>query len=252
MTLLYDELASWFHLLTAPADYAPEADLASRLFAENATGEVRTVLELGSGGGNNAFHLKRRFACTLTDLSPRMLGVSRSINPECAHVEGDMRTLRLGRVFDAVYVHDAIMYMTTEADLAAAVETAFVHTRPGGVALFVPDCVRESFAENAGTRRGGHDGEGRALRYLEWVRDPDPDDTVYDVDFAIMLHEDGKPVRVVHDHHVFGLFPRDTWRRLLTLGGFEATSFAPGGFHGTQEVFVAVKAAGGVAAVRGG
>ena len=32
--------------------------------------------------------------------------MSRSINPECEHVQGDMRTLRLGREFDAVFVHD--------------------------------------------------------------------------------------------------------------------------------------------------
>lgn len=241
LPLLYGELAPWFHLLTAPEDYGPEAELAARLFRENAGGEVRTALELGSGGGNNASHLRQWFECTLTDLSPAMLDLSRGLNPECEHIEGDMRTLRLGRTFDAVYCHDAIMYMTSEADLAAVFETAFIHTRAGGVAVFVPDCVRESFAENAGTRQGGHEGEGRALRYLTWTTDPDPDDTAYEVDFAIILHEDGQPSRVVHDHHTFGLFPRETWLRLLSEAGFDATSFVPGGFHGTQELFVARK-----------
>lgn len=239
MPRLYSDLAPWFHLLTAPPDYEPEATLAARLLRENATGEVRTLLELGSGGGNNASHLKQWFTCTLTDLSPEMLALSGTLNPECEHVEGDMRTLRLLRTFDGVYCHDAIMYMTTEADLTAAFATAFVHTRPGGVAIFVPDCVRESFAENAGARQGGHDGEGRALRYLTWTTDADPDDTAYDVDFAVILHEAGMPSRVVHDHHVFGLFARETWLQLLTSAGYQATSFAPGGFHGTQEVFVA-------------
>ena len=36
--------------------------------------------------------------------------------------------------FDAVFVHDAVVYMTTEADLALAIKTAFVHCRPGGIA----------------------------------------------------------------------------------------------------------------------
>jgi SAM-dependent methyltransferase len=241
LPLLYGDLAGWFHLLTAPAGYEPEAALATKLIRESVDGEARTLLELGSGGGNNASHLKASFACTLTDLSPEMLALSRSINPDCEHLQGDMRTLRLGRTFDGVYVHDAIMYMTTEADLAAAFETAFVHTRPGGVAIFVPDCVRESFEENAGTRHGGHDGQARALRYLQWTTDPDPKDATYDVDFAIVLHEDGRVSRAVHDHHVFGLFPRETWLSLLGSAGFEASSFASGGFHGTQEVFVARK-----------
>ena len=41
--------------------------------------EARTLLELGSGGGNNASHLKARFECTLTDLSPDVLALRRSI-----------------------------------------------------------------------------------------------------------------------------------------------------------------------------
>jgi len=37
---------------------------------ETADGDVATVLELGSGGGNNASYLKHRFAMTLVDRSP--------------------------------------------------------------------------------------------------------------------------------------------------------------------------------------
>ena len=96
--------------------------------------------------------------------------------------------------------------------------TAFVHCRPGGVALFAPDYVRETFAP--ATTHGGHDGAGRALRYLAWIRDPDPADTTYVVDFAYLLHEDGRPTRSVHDRHVHGLFGRADWLRLLEEAGF--------------------------------
>src|ERR1051326_7076670 len=124
---LYGELASWFHLLSSPPDYAEEADFARKLLAETGASPPRTVLELGSGGGNNASHLKAPFQMTLVDLSPGMLELSRGLNPECEHAQGDMKTLRLGRVFDAVFVHDAIMYMTTESDLRLAVENSLVH-----------------------------------------------------------------------------------------------------------------------------
>ncbi len=67
-----------------------------------------------------------------------MLEVSRRLNPECEHRQGDMRTLRLGRTFGAVLVHDAVDYMTSEADLRRAIDTAFVHCRPGAVAVFIP------------------------------------------------------------------------------------------------------------------
>ena len=100
---------------------------------------METVLELGSGGGNNASHLKQHFALTLVDRSEQMLGVSSGPNPECEHIEGDMRTVRLDRTFDGVFVHDALAYIVTEPDLEAVFETAFVHCRPGGSAIFVPD-----------------------------------------------------------------------------------------------------------------
>ncbi len=60
-----------------------------------------------------------------------MLAVSLRLNPECESVEGDMRTVRLGRQFDCVFIHDAIVYMTTGADLRRAIQTAFVHCEPG-------------------------------------------------------------------------------------------------------------------------
>jgi hypothetical protein len=64
-----------------------------------------------------------------------------------------MRTLRLGRVEDAVFAHDAGDYLTSEVDLRQAIETASVHCRPGGVAVFVPDHVWESFAEGVESGR---------------------------------------------------------------------------------------------------
>ena len=70
---LYSDLAAWFHLLTAPHDYREEAEFYSALMVEAAIEPVQTVLELGSGGGNNASHMKERFTMTLTDFSPEML-----------------------------------------------------------------------------------------------------------------------------------------------------------------------------------
>jgi SAM-dependent methyltransferase len=215
---LYTELAAWWPLLSAPADYAEEAALYRQTLLKACDPPPRTLLELGSGGGNNASHLKAHFQLTLVDRSPDMLAVSRALNPECEHLAGDLRGVRLGRQFDAVFVHDAIMYMTTADDLRRAMETAFVHCRPAGVALFVPDCVRETF--RATTDCGGHDGDGRSLRYLEWTWDPDPGDTVAQVDFAYLLREGDALVRVVHDQHRFGLFARAEWLRLLTHVGF--------------------------------
>lgn len=233
---LYDELASWFHLLSSPSDYAEEADFARTLLLEAASPPPVTVLELGSGGGNNASHLKAHFKMTLVDLSPGMLELSRKLNPECEHLAGDMKTLRLGRAFDGVFIHDAIMYMASPDDLRRALETAAIHCNPGGALLVMPDMIKETFVPM--TTHGGHDsetGDGRAIRYIEWTFDADPSDTTYTVDFAYLLRERDQPVRVVHDTHVFGLFSRDVWLDSLCDVGFECQSVTdPWG----REVFV--------------
>ncbi len=67
---------------------------------------------------------------------------------------------------------------------------------------------------------GGHDGDGRALRYLEWSYDPDPSDSLCTTQYAFLLREGGQ-VRVVHDEHEGGLFPRETWLALCREAGFE-------------------------------
>jgi trans-aconitate methyltransferase len=242
-TKLYTDLAEWWPLMSAPADYAEEAAFYFEAMQKASAHSIETMLELGAGGGNNASHMKERVKqLVLTDLSDGMLAHSRKLNPECEHHVGDMRTVRLNRQFDAVFVHDAISYLTSEADVARAVETAFVHCRPGGVALFAPDHVRENF--KAGTDCGGHDGPTRAMRYLEWSWDPDPNDSTCTTDYTYVLRESDGSIAVVHDRHIEGMFSRDTWLRLFRQAGFEPrvvpfdhSELEPG----TYEIFVCVK-----------
>ena len=221
--LLYRDLVSWYRLVDPPEDHRDETACFQAVFERAVSPSPRTLLELGAGAGHNASHLKRRFECTLTDLSLDMLALSRELNPECEHIEGDMRTLRLDRTFDTVLVHDAVTYMACEEDLAAAMRTAFAHTRPGGAAIFAPDCLRDAFRERSGIIQGEDDG--RAFRCLEWRWDPDPADDAYVVDFAFLLRE-GESIRAVHDRHVQGLFARTTWLRLLADVGYRPESLA--------------------------
>ena len=214
---MYAELADWWPILSTPESYREEAVHFRKMLEDACERPPRNVLELGCGGGNNASFLKRWFRMTLTDLSPGMVEVSRKLNPECDHAVGDMRTIRLDREFDAVFAHDAIVYMLTDEDLRAAFETAFVHCRPGGAALFIPDHVEESFEPRTG--HGGHDTEGRCMRYLEWETRGEGSTTI--TDYAFLLREADGSMRVVHDRHVCGLFPRDTWVDLLGETGFE-------------------------------
>ncbi len=238
MPKLYDALAEWWPLLSPPSEYTEEAAVWHRCLVEAGDAPARTLLELGSGGGNNASHLKQHFDMTLVDLSAGMQAHSRRINPECAHHLGDMRTVRLGRTFDRVFIHDAVCYMTSHDDLRRALETAFVHVRPGGGVVVAPDFVRETF--RPGTEHGGHDGEGRGLRYLEWTWDPDPSDSTCIADYAYMLRDVDGSVSVEHDRHIEGLFGRDEWRQVFGELGFDARSVTVDlGEHTLVEIFIA-------------
>ena len=239
----YGSLAAWWPLISPVEDYREEA----LFFLELLGGPQRpgrTLLELGSGGGSNASYFAPYFDLTLVDLSEPMLEVSRTLVSQAEHVCADMRTLRLGRTFDAVFVHDAIDYMTTEEDLRCALTTAFVHLAPGGTAVVVPDATREIFEPDSGT--GGTDGDdGRSVRYLDWTIDPDPTDTETVTEYVFLLrHADGI-LEVVHETHRTGLFPRETWLRLFAEIGFEVQRIAeateddrPG-----RDVFIATRPA---------
>lgn len=216
---MYTDLAPWWHLLSAPEEYAEEAAFYRDTLIEHTPRAIREVLELGSGGGNNASHLTEHWDMTLVDLSPDMLAMSERINPGVEHLEGDMRTVRLGRDFDAVLVHDAIMYMTTEQDLRTAIATAAAHLRPDGAALFVPDDTAESYVPE--TSSGGNDGDGRAIRYLQWDHPHVEGTTVGRTTFVYVLEEDGR-TRVEHEEHTFGLFEREVWLRTITDAGLDA------------------------------
>lgn len=235
---LYTELAAWWPLLSPVSDYVDEAAFFLHVMQEAGISSGASLLELGSGGGSNAFYLKPHFArVTLTDLSPQMLGVSQMLNPECEHLQGDMRSLRLDRFFDVVFVHDAIDYMLTLEDLRQALETAAVHCKPQGLALFVPDHVRETFEPS--TDHGGTDGDGRSLRYLEWTYDPDETDSTYVTEYVYLLREGGQAAQIEHDRHTCGVFRRAEWLRLLHEAGFQ-----PEIVHDPfeRELFVARKA----------
>jgi SAM-dependent methyltransferase len=236
---LYTDLASWWPLLSPPdEDYAAEAAVMIEMLTDTLGECPATILELGSGGGNNALYLKRRARMTLVDLAPGMLEVSRRLNPDAEHIQGDMRTVRLGRTFEAVVIHDAIMYLLSEDDLAAAIATAHAHLKPGGAVIVLPDCVIETYTPHV--ESGGEDGEdGRSMRYLIWCQAPMPGAAEFHEDFLMLLRAPDGSVEAVHDRHTFGVFSRAQWQEAFRRGGFSGATERADPWR--QVVFIARK-----------
>lgn len=234
--LLYGELVGWYPLVDPPADHKEEGDVFSAAFEREVSPAPETLLELGAGAGHTALHMKGRFRCTLVDPSAEMSTASERLNPECEHVLGDMRTVRLGREFDAVLIHDAIMYMVNETDLRAAVQTAFLHTRPGGALIIAPDCTRDTFVEGAEIE---HAAEGsRAVQLMMWDWDPDPSDDSFITEYALLMR-DGRNVTAAHESHVQGLFSLGRWLHILADTGYEVQMLArPLGDGTSDQVFL--------------
>ncbi len=216
---MYTEFARYWPLISTRESYAREAEYWRDALRKRLGPGRHRVLELGVGGGHNMSHLTGEFQFTAADLSPAMAEQARKTNPGVEVLVGDMRTIRLGRRFDAVLIHDAISYMATEADLRAAFATAAAHLDPGGVFVIAPDFYRETFRDPTlwtGTNCSG-DVE---VSVFEYTYDPDPTDTSYETLMWYLIRQRGGPPRVEQDRHVMGLFPLATWERLMVEAGF--------------------------------
>src|ERR1700688_629734 len=85
---IYDDLADWWPLISPPREYTQEAAYLAAVLRDGTMAHpapatmtaqsarvdhVIEVLDLGSGGGHVAVHLKDQFSLTLVDISPKML-----------------------------------------------------------------------------------------------------------------------------------------------------------------------------------
>lgn len=218
---LYHDLAHLWPLLSPPSDYATEAELVADVVREYLGDGRHRLLELGAGGGHALHHLREGFACTAVDLSPEMLALCRELNPDVPTHVGDMRDIRLDEAFDVVLIHDAVDYMTTRRDAAAAVATAAAHLRPGGLAIVAPTYTLETFVPHEHSSDQLETDRG-PVTYLSYVHDADPDDAAFELVMVFLVPDGAGGVRVEEDRHPCGLFDEPTWLALLQDAGLDA------------------------------
>lgn len=145
---VFGDYARYYNLLYKDKDYSKESGFVlERLNACKC--RPKTLLDLGCGTGKHALEVARQgIAVTGVDMSQTMLVMggeeiervgdfsAQGLTLPCL-LSGDARTVRLGKVFDAVTsLFHVMSYQNTEEDALAELETARQHLQPGGVFLF--------------------------------------------------------------------------------------------------------------------
>jgi len=235
---LYDELVHLWPLISAPEEYVREAQYWKDVLRAKLGPGRHEILELGVGGGHNLSHLTGEFQATAVDLSEKMLAHSMRLNPGVEHHVGDMRSVRLGRTFKAVLIHDAIAYMLTHADLRAAFATAAAHLDPKGVFITAPDHFCETFRDREVSHNTRSDGETE-LTSIEYHYDPDPSDTTTECVMFYLIRKKGE-LRVEEDRHITGLFPLETLITLMTQAGFDVEKHPYDVYEDHREAYLLV------------
>jgi len=136
--------ASHYDDLYRDKGYQAECDAIEEAFRRYGSGPISTVLDLGCGTGSHAVCLAGRGYRVLgVDRSPEMLRLARAKRDETGpasdteFVAGDLRSLDLGRRFDAVLMMFAVLgYQLDDAAVAAALASVRRHLTSGGLFVF--------------------------------------------------------------------------------------------------------------------
>jgi SAM-dependent methyltransferase len=141
---VFDEYARYYNLLYKDKDYHGEANFTLACLERVGCAPV-TMLDLGCGTGRHALVMAKRGISVIgVDVSGTMLAMAKKFFSEqnISHPlpelrQGDARSLRLNRTFDAVSsLFHVMSYQNTEKDALGMLDTAKAHLAPGGFFLF--------------------------------------------------------------------------------------------------------------------
>jgi SAM-dependent methyltransferase len=215
---MYYDLAWTWPIISPPEDYVEEAEIIADRIKNYSKIPVKTLLNLGCGGGHEDFTLKKYFHITGVDLSENMLKLARELNPENNYLGGDLRSVRLKEKFDSV-IATSLMYMKTQEELRSAFQTAYEHLNPGGVLVLFIEKTKEQFKQND-TFSSTHKSGDIELVYIENCYDPDLTDNTFELTLLYLIRRKGE-LEIEKDSHLCGVFSLDTWLEQLIQVGFE-------------------------------
>lgn len=198
---IFDAYSAYYDLLYHDKDYEGETAYVLRLLSKHME-SPRSALDLGCGSGRHMACMARSgIAVTGVELSASMCGramaARAALDPETARrielVQGDVRTVRTGRLYDAVTaLFHVASYQTTNADLVSFFKTASSHLRPGGLFLF--DCWYGPAVLTSRPEQRIREARNDAARIIRFTRSTlRVNDNVVDVRFTVLATPTDRP-----------------------------------------------------------
>ena len=213
-------------------NYEDECNLLHKLFNNFKEGNITSVLDLGCGTGNHSIHLAAKgYEVSGVDRSDEMLDLARlkakerdlPVNFYC----GDIKTIDLGKKFDAVIVMFAVLgYQSTNEDVIQTLKNIRRHLRAGGLLIFDVWYGPAVLSQKPGDRVSiVEDNNLKIIRLSSGVLDTFRH--ICNVTYNVYKIE-GKEVvdETVEVHQMRFFFPQEL-RFFLNITGFEIVHIGP-------------------------
>ena len=185
---MFDAYSRYYDLLYQDKDYAAEAAYVDALLQRHGIGG-RELLEFGSGTGRHGRLLaERAYRVTGIERSAAMVARAQP-SPGFQCLAGDIRTVQLGRTFDAVLsLFHVVSYQVGNADVQAVFARAAEHLRTGGIFVFDVWYSPAVHAQRPAVRVKRLSGDGVEITRLA---EPElyPNDNRVDVHYTIFARD---------------------------------------------------------------
>lgn len=230
MTKVFDAYAMYYDLLYRDKDYLGESQFVQKLLLQHdvATGDI---LELGCGTGKHAHTLAHMgYNIHGVDLSSSMVAGAISLIPSdlaenIIFEEGDVRTLKLDRKFDAVIsLFHVASYQTTNQDIAAMLHTASKHLNSGGIFIFDFWYGPAVLTDRPSIRVKRMENEVVSItRIAEPIMHPN--ENLVDVNYTVSIfNKDSGVTQSIQESHSVRYFFAPELSLMLEIAGFEISS----------------------------
>jgi ubiquinone/menaquinone biosynthesis C-methylase UbiE len=235
--LLHDQLAKYYDRIYSFRDYLDEAVRIQNLIMKYLETGGNTLLDVACGTGLHLKHLKDDFSCTGVDVSKAMLKIARKNAKGVTFKEADMKTLKLGKQFDAIIcLLSSIGYVRNCSNLERTIRNFSKHLKKGGVALIEPSHANSVYVKGE-PRITIYDGKDAKIARINV---PKIRQATAVLNMHILIAERGKDAKYFIDKHELGLFGINNTLRIMKDAGLKS-KYLKNGLMSGRELFVGIK-----------